>query len=98
MFKVLNKHQRDNLTVPFYKRGEMLTAASTAAKINGKLISEETFLSPDKLTVTYVAQWDSIESYNEFNALPEAIAYVQERDAYNEANGITLMLKKTETI
>ncbi len=47
MFKVLNKHQRDNLTVPFYKRGEMLTAASTAAKINGKLISEETFLSPD---------------------------------------------------
>lgn len=98
MFKVITKYQRSDVSVPFYKRGENLTTSATAAKINGQLISEEIFLSPDKLTSTYVATWDSVSSYDAFNATPEAIAYVQERDAYNDAHDITLMLKKAETI
>lgn len=98
MFKVISKHQRSDVNVPFFKRGEQLTTSATTAKIDGKLISEEIFLSPDRLTTTYVAVWDSIESYDAFNSTAEAVAYVQERDAYNDANGITLMLKKAETI
>jgi len=98
MFKVIAKWQRSTTDVPFYKRGEIANQASISAKIAGTLVSEETFLSPDKLTMTYVANWDTIESYNTFNTLSEMTAYVQEREAYNEANDITLMLKKTETI
>jgi hypothetical protein len=48
--------------------------------------------------MTYVANWDTIESYNQFNTLSEVLDYVQERDAYNESNNVTLMLKKTETL
>ncbi len=98
MFKVICKWQRPTLDVSFYKRGESATQASTNAKIAGQLVSEETFLSPDKLTMTYVGNWDNIDSYNQFNLLSEIIEYVQERDAYNDSNNITLMLKKTETL
>jgi hypothetical protein len=98
MFKVISKWQRPTVDVNFYKRGEAVTQVSTNAKIAGQLVSEETFLSPDKLTMTYVANWDTIESYNQFNTLSEVLDYVQERDAYNESNNVTLMLKKTETL
>lgn len=98
MFRVISKWQRPSVDVPFYKRGDSANQASTNAKIAGNLVSEETFLSPDKLTLSYVASWDNIESYNIFNTLPATIAYVQERDSHNDSNNVTLMLKKTETI
>jgi hypothetical protein len=98
MFKVISKWQRPSLDVNFYRRGESATQASTNAKIAGNLVSEETFLSPDRLTMTYVANWDTIESYNQFNLLSEVLEYVQARDVYNDSNNVTLMLKKTETI
>lgn len=98
MFRVISKWQRPSVEVPFYRRGDSANQASTDAKIAGNLVSEETFLSPDKLTMSYVANWDTIESYNSFNTLPVMSTYVQERDAHNDANNISLMLKKTETI
>jgi len=48
--------------------------------------------------MTYVANWDTIESYNQFNMLSEVLEYVQARDTYNDSNNVTLMLKKTETL
>ena len=98
MFKVISKWQRPTLDVNFYRRGESATQASTNAKIAGQLVSEETFLSPDRLTMTYVANWDSIASYNSFNTVSAVSSYVQARDAHNDANNIILMLKKTDVI
>jgi hypothetical protein len=98
MFRVISKWQRPSVDVAFFRRTDTTNQAATDAKVEGKLISEETGLSPDKLTMTYVANWDSITSYNNFNALPDVSNYVQARDAHNDANNIILMLKKTDVI
>jgi hypothetical protein len=98
MFRVISKWQRPSVDVAFYKRPESAQQAATDAKVEGKLISEETGISPDKLTMTYVANWDSIVSYNSFNTVPDVSSYVQARDAHNDANNIILMLKKTDVI
>ena len=98
MFRVISKWQRESPDVPFYRRDDSASGLATEAKIAGKLISEETFVTPDKLTLAYVACWDSIQSYSDFNANPGLVTYIDAREAHNTANNIILMFKKTETI
>ena len=98
MFKVISKWQRESADVPFYRRDDSASSLATEAKIAGKLISEETFVAPDKLTLSYVECWDSIQSYSDFNAIPGLVAYIDAREAHNTANNIVLVFKKTETI
>jgi len=63
----------------------------------GKLLSESSSFSSDKLTYNYSALWTSIAAYEEFMAEPTLITIWKKRNNYNNANGISSTMSKSIT-
>jgi len=98
MFKVTTIHTRPEATTPFYRRGDDVIQLATDAKLNGKLLSEESALSEDKLTVTYIAVWDSFASFEAFDSTDAVNAFREAKGAHNQANNIIQFATKQENI
>lgn len=67
MIRLTAKVVRPNTKMAFYPRPETVTPLIEQAKSSGKLISEDSLVSKNKLTLTYVALWNSQEDLKEFN-------------------------------
>lgn len=98
MYKITMVHTRPNTETAFHRRGTEVIEKATDAKLNGKLLSEESSLSDDKLTVTYVAVWDSFASFDAFSKEADVVAFRTAKSAHNIANGITQTVNKQENI
>jgi hypothetical protein len=98
MFKITTIHTRPDTTTQFYRRGDDVIELATDAKLNGKLLSEESALSEDKLTVTYVAVWDSFSSFDAFSKQDIVATFRTAKGVHNQANNITQLATKQENI
>ncbi len=67
MIRLTAKVSRPNTKMAFYPRPAPVISAMEKVKQDGKLISENVFISKDKLTSTYVAIWNTQEDFKEFN-------------------------------
>jgi hypothetical protein len=98
MYKITTVHTRPDTTTPFYRRDAEVASISTDAKLNGQLLSEESVLSEDKLTVTYVAVWDSFVSFDTFSKVEAVAAFRVAKAEHNRANNIIQFANKQEAI
>lgn len=89
--KLTRTFTRPNTTVSFWAASPETRAAIDAAYVaTGKLLSV-TRNVPAEGDLTQVVEYvfASVEALDEFATDPALFAVVQERDTYNEANGIT---------
>jgi hypothetical protein len=98
MFKITTVHTRPDATTPFYRRGDDVIELATDAKLNGKLLSEESTLSEDKLSVTYTAVWDNFASFDTFSKEQIVVDFRLAKGVHNQANNITQLATKQENI
>ena len=98
MFKITTVHTRTDTTTPFYRRDAAVIAIATDAKLNGKLLSEESSLSDDKLSVTYTAVWDNFASFDAFSNEPVVLAFRDAKTEHNRTVGIVQLATKQENI
>jgi hypothetical protein len=98
MYKITTIHTRPNTTTPFYRRDADVAALSTEARLNGKLLSEESSLSEDKLTVTYIGVWDSFQSFDVFSKTEVVLAFRAAKLEHNRTNNIIQFANKQEAI
>jgi hypothetical protein len=90
---------RPNTNVKFFQGmypEDIVTSKQTIAKFlgEGKLLSESSSFSADKLTYSYSALWSSLADYEEFLSDPTLKAIWEKRNNYNNANGITSTITK----
>lgn len=98
MYKITTVHTRPDLNTPFHRRDAATAAVSTEAKLNGQLLSEESILSEDKLTVTYVAVWDSFASFDAFSKTEDVLAFRTAKSEHNRTHNIIQFTNKQEAI
>lgn len=98
MYKITMVHTRPSLEVAFHRRPAEVIEKATEAKLNGKLLSEESTLSDDKLTVSYIAVWDSFASFDEFSKETDVVTFRTAKNDHNRTNGIVQTVNKQETI
>ena len=98
MFKITTSHTRPDVTTPFYRRGDDVAALATEAKLNGQMLSEESVVSEDKLTVVYTAVWDSFSSFDTFSKLEAVVAFRTAKGVHNREKNIMQLSTKQETI
>ena len=79
MYKITMVHTRPNLETAFHRRPTEVIEKATEAKLNGKLLSEESTLSDDKLSVSYIAVWDSFASFDAFQKKQMLLHSVQQK-------------------
>lgn len=87
--RVTSVSVRPNTNVEFWSFSAEDTAQLQTA-FTGKLLSKTSTLSEDGLSRTVVRTFATPEDYAEFKANPVRTAGAATRNAYNEANGITL--------
>jgi hypothetical protein len=98
MYKVTMVHTRPNIETAFHRRGNEVIEKATDAKLNGKLLSEESSLSDDKLTVTYIAVWDSFASFDAFSKEADVVEFRNAKNEHNRTTGIMQIVNKQENI
>lgn len=59
----------------------------------GKLVEHTIEVSPDNLTCTHTFLWSDIESFVKFQEDPIVDDYHQNRNEYNESNGISRTMR-----
>ncbi len=79
MIKLIAKVTRPNTKMVFYPRPENVTTIVEQAKQLGKLVSEDSIMSKDKLTFTYIAVWNSQEDLIEYNQMLPVKEYYKRR-------------------
>lgn len=62
----------------------------------GKVTNITTDVSPNGLQLTVTWTWANQNEFNAFNVDPIAVSQRNDRDAYNQANGITMTTAVTE--
>ncbi len=79
MIRLISKVTRPDTKMAFYPRPENVNAIVEQAKQAGKLISEDSVMSKNKLTFTYIAVWNSQEDLYEFNQLQQVKEFYKKR-------------------
>lgn len=100
-YLVKRTYQRPAANIPFFTavspdKVAAISPTVNAYKADGRLLSETTTLSEDKLTLTYSALWASKEAYDTYKADSAMVAFWAERKAYNESKNITSSQTATE--
>jgi len=95
MIKLTKTYTRPTIFIPWVAestlpRDEYLSHFNTAYKITGKCITENSEVSNNGLTLTYTAEWATIEDYEEYSADPILINYWAQRNEYYFENGVTV--------
>jgi hypothetical protein len=98
MYKITMVHTRPNIETAFHRRSTEVIEKATEAKLNGKLLSEESTLSDDKLSTTYVAVWDNVASFDAFSKETDVVTFRIAKTEHNRTNGIVQNVNKQETI
>jgi hypothetical protein len=91
-------HSRTDIETPFHRRGPEIIEMATNAKLNGKLLSEASTISEDKLSTTYIAVWDSFASFDTFSKEQIVVDFRLAKGVHNQANNITQLATKQENI
>ena len=105
MFQVIKKQSRPSLSVDFYLPSTSATMSLTDKRrfyekyvLTGKHINVAVEVSPDGLTQTLTAIWDSEESANEFLNDPEMVTFINDQNAYQNTAGVSITLVSKQNI
>lgn len=101
-YLVQRTYTRPNINVKFFQAmypEDIVTSKQIIVKFlgEGKLLSESSSFSSDKLTYSYSALWSSLAAYEEFLSDPTLSAIWVKRNNYNNANGIISTMTKSIT-
>jgi hypothetical protein len=98
-YKVTNVFTRPNTDVVFHVSNvsdEYINHVMENYKNVGKVFDITTDVSPNGLMLTISWVWASQAEHDAFNIDPIAVSQRNSRDAYNQANGITMTTTVTE--
>jgi len=101
-YLVQRTQTRPNINVKFFQGmypEDIVTSKQAIVKFlgEGKLLSESSSLSTDKLTYSYSALWSSLAAHEEFLSDDTLKTIWAKRNSYNIANGITSTITKSIT-
>lgn len=101
MIKVTKVRTRPSVDVPFRRQMmpiELRSYREDTYVSTGKLLSEQTTFSEDRLTMTYVAVWADRESFDAYDADPLLNAFWAARDAAQLDSGIVAQDRTIEEL
>ncbi len=84
MIRLISKVTRPNTKTTFYPIPSNLAPLVKIAKQEGKLIAEDSKLSEDKLTFTYMCLWSSKDDMEEFNQQDELKEFRKRRKWFEQ--------------
>ena len=101
-YLVQRTYTRPNTNVKFFQAmypEDIVTSKQIIVKFlgEGKLLSESSSVSNDKLTYSYSALWSSLTAYEEFLSNSTLQTIWEKRNTYNIANGIVGTMAKSIT-